>query len=209
MKSIFSPRVASLALCSLLLAGCAELAPQTEQTSANETQAAGRHYANAIDLDGRLSVQYQQNGQDQSLHGSFSWRQTAQQTRVTLMSPLGQIIAVIEVDPVRATLTQSGQAPRIAEDVDQLAAQSLGWPLPVSGLRSWLQGFATNANGKRIVATPGIKTISTQDGWHIDYVSWDESDPANPHPKRIDLQRQTAQAGEVTMRIVIDQWQAP
>lgn len=153
-------------------------------------------------------MQYQQNGQDQALHGSFAWRQTAQQTHVTLMSPLGQILAVIEVDPDQATLTQSGQAPRTAGDVDQLAAQSLGWPLPVSGLRSWLQGFATNANGKRIVAASGT-SVTTNDGWHIAYVGWDETDPAHPHPKRIDLQRQTAQAGDVTMRIVIDKWQTP
>jgi outer membrane lipoprotein LolB len=207
MKSIFFPRVAILALSSLLMAGCAELAPQGEQVRIDGVQAAGRHYANAIDLDGRLSVQYQQDGQDQSLHGSFSWRQNAQQTRVTLMSPLGQIIAVIEVDPAYATLTQSGQPPRSAQDVDQLAAQSLGWPLPVSGLRSWLQGFSADASGKRIVATPGTTTATTQDGWHIEYVSWDESDRAHVHPKRIDLQRQTEQAGNVTMRIVIDQWQ--
>lgn len=200
-------RWAALALPVLLMAGCAELAPPAAYAPA-EIQRGARRYHQAIELDGRLSVQYQQNGQDQALHGSFAWRQTAQQTHVTLMSPLGQILAVIEVDPDQATLTQSGQAPRTARDVDQLAAQSLGWPLPVSGLRSWLQGFATNANGKRIVAASGT-SVTTNDGWHIAYVGWDETDPAHPHPKRIDLQRQTAQAGDVTMRIVIDKWQTP
>ncbi|HWT71694.1 MAG TPA: lipoprotein insertase outer membrane protein LolB [Oxalicibacterium sp.] len=208
MKNAFFHRVAIFALPALMMSGCAELAPPAAQDALNAPQAASRSYRNTIELDGRLSVQYQQNGQDQALHGSFAWRQTAQRTHVTLMSPLGQILAVIEVDPDHATLTQSGQAPRAAEDVDQLAAQSLGWPLPVSGLRHWLQGFAIDANGKRVVAASGT-SVATNDGWHIDYVGWDDSDPARPHPKRIDLQRETAQAGNVTMRIVIDKWQAP
>jgi len=208
MKPVFSYRIVSLALSGLLMAGCAELAPQKEQAPGDAIQAVNRHYSEAIDLDGRLSVQYQQNGQDQALHGSFRWRQTAEHTSVTLMSPLGQILAVIEVDPGSATLTQSGQAPRVAHDVDQLAAQSLGWPLPVAGLRSWLQGFGTDARGKRIIATPATKAFTSSDGWNIEYVSWDESDPAQVHPKRIDLQRDTEQAGNVKMRIVIDRWQA-
>ena len=208
MKSVFSRRSALLALSSLLLAACAQLAPQNEQAHTGATRTATRRYHQAIELDGRLSVQYQQNGQDQGLHGSFRWRQSAQHTTVTLMSPLGQILAVIDVDPGRATLTQSGQAPRVAQDVDQLAAQSLGWPLPVSGLRSWLQGFAVDARGKRIVAAPGTPAFTTGDGWDLEYVSWDDSDPAQVHPKRMDLQRDTEQAGDVRMRIVIDRWQA-
>ncbi|HEX2604606.1 MAG TPA: lipoprotein insertase outer membrane protein LolB [Oxalicibacterium sp.] len=208
MKPVFAYRIVSLALSGLLLAGCAELAQQKEPVPGDAMQAVNRHYNEAIALDGRLSVQYQQNRQDQALHGSFRWRQTAEHTSVTLMSPLGQILAVIEVDPGSATLTQSGQAPRVANDVDQLAAQSLGWPLPVAGLRSWLQGFATDAQGKRVIATPATKAFTSNDGWDIEYVSWDESDPAQVHPKRIDLQRDTEQAGNVKMRIVIDQWQA-
>lgn len=201
-------RWAAFAPLVLLMAGCAELAPQVAKAPTDVQQAA-RRYQQTIELDGRLSVQYQQNGQDQALHGSFAWRQTAQRTHVTLMSPLGQILAVIEVDRDHASLTQSGQPARVADDVDQLAAQSLGWPLPVSGLRSWLQGFATNASGKRVVAAPNDRALTTQDGWRIEYVSWDDSDPAHVHPKRIDLQRTTAQAGDVTMRIVIDKWSTP
>lgn len=192
----------------LLLSGCAALAPQAEQTSTETIQSAGnRQYHQAIDLDGRLSVQYQRNNADESLHGSFTWRQTAQSNTITLLSPLGQTIATIAVEPGNATLTQSGHAPRTAADVDELAAQSLGWPLPVSGLRNWLQGFAVDAQGKPFTATPDANSVTTGDGWQIRYVTWDENDPARIHPKRIDLERQTEQAGKVAIRIVIDNWQ--
>lgn len=202
----------AIALSALLMAGCANLAPHTDAGTDNvpddATQSpASRPYHEAIDLDGRLSVQYQRNGEDESLHGSFTWRQTARHSTITLLSPLGQTLAAIAVEADSATLTQSGQAPRTASDVDELAAQSLGWPLPVSGLRSWLQGFATNANGKTFAATPDNNDVTTNDGWHIRYVIWDDSDPATIRPKRIDLERQTEQAGKVAIRIVIDNWQ--
>jgi outer membrane lipoprotein LolB len=200
----------SAALLSvLLLSGCAALAPQPENAPVDAAQSAiNRRYQDTLDLDGRLSVQYQRNNADESLHGSFTWRQTAQHNTITLLSPLGQTLATIAVEPGSATLTQSGHEPRTAADVDELAAQSLGWPLPVSGLRNWLQGFAVAADGTPFNATPATNTVTTGDGWQIHYVTWDESDPAHVHPKRIDLVRQTEQAGKVAIRIVIDNWRA-
>lgn len=198
----------TLALTALLLGGCAELATQPDNTEAGVQTTAKRTYHEAIDLDGRLSVQYQRNGQDEALHGSFTWRQNGTRGTVTLLSPLGQTLATIAVEPGSATLMESGKEPRTAADVDQLAMQSLGWPLPVSGLRSWLQGFATDASDKRFVASPEADKVTTSDGWRIQYVSWDDSDPANIRPRRIDLARQTEQAGDVAIRIVIDNWQA-
>ncbi len=200
--------VLALMLSAILLAGCAGIAPQSDDVGSEAVQSASvRVYRDAIDLDGRLSVQYQRNGEDESIHGSFTWQQSAQRSTVAILSPLGQILATIDVEPGNATLTQSGHAPRSAPDVDELAAQALGWPLPVSGLRTWLQGFAVDANGKPFAATPADTRVTTGDSWRIQYVTWDESDPAHIHPKRIDLERQTEQAGKVAIRIVIDRWQ--
>jgi len=104
---------------------------------------------------------------------------------------------------------QTGKGPRSAADVEGLTADTLGWPLPVAGLRDWLQGFATDPAGQRLVATPANDTIVTREGWRLRYANW-QSDAAasTPHPKRIDLARSTEQAGEVSIRIVIDTWQA-
>ena len=200
-----------LAALVLALTGCASIAPPT----APEPQRAipVRAYRDAIELDGRLSVRYEQNGREQALHGSFTWAQTAQHAAVAILSPLGQTLATIDVAPGHSSLTQAGRAPRIAADVDALAADALGWPLPVAGLRDWLQGFATDAAGHRIVASPSANatTILTPEGWRIRYVSWQDDDPSAPHnhPKRIDLERSTVQAGDVSIRIVIDGWQVP
>jgi outer membrane lipoprotein LolB len=107
---------------------------------------------------------------------------------------------------------QAGQPPRVAADIDTLMLETLGWPLPVGGLRYWLQGFATDKGGHAFVASPITQKsdhVTTSDGWHIRYASWQDSDNnVTPnYPKRIDLERFTTEAGDVSIKIVIDTWQ--
>ncbi len=197
----------------LMLAGCASLPTPTvfnkEAPASPALDAASRPFHATIDLAGRLSVRYQGPRNEEALHGSFLWAQKPTQTTVTLLSPLGQTIAVIDVTPEGATFIQGGQPVRRASDVDALTAETLGWPLPVAGLRDWLQGFALDASGRRFIAAPEASNVSTRDGWRIHYANWqDESMPVfQNRPKRIDLARFTEQAGDVSIRIVIDSWQ--
>jgi len=188
----------------LVLAGCSSFAPP----AVSPELAAARPYRDAIDLSGRLSVHYQSRGQNEAVHGGFAWTQNPERTNIALLSPLGQTLALIDVTPNGAKLTQAGQPARTAADPDALAAQALGWPLPVAGLRQWLQGFGINAKGERFVATPQAADVTTRDGWNIRYVDWQNDGPQAPiRPKRIDLARSTQQAGDVSIRIVIDNWQ--
>ena len=167
-----------------------------------------RQPVEAIDIGGRLSVRYQKDGRDEALHGSFSWSQRTASTIISLLSPLGQTLAVITITPNTASIEQAGQPIRVAANADALAADALGWPLPIAGLRGWLQGFTTNSQGQISGVTPNEMTaLRTSDGWTLQYDSWDDTDPAFPHPKRIDLSRQTTEAGEVAIRLVIDSWQ--
>jgi outer membrane lipoprotein LolB len=190
-----------------LLAGCASMAPTVTRDGAQASVSGARAYQENIDLGGRLSVRYQNNGKEEAVHGSFVWNQNPARTSIALLTPLGQTVASIELTPQGATLTQSGRPPRSAADVDALVADTLGWPLPISGMRDWLQGYATDAAGSRFIASPQSSAVTTRDGWQISYASWDNQGPAAPRPRRIDLSRQTAQAGDVALRLIIDTWQ--
>ncbi|WP_420473002.1 lipoprotein insertase outer membrane protein LolB [Noviherbaspirillum sp. ST9] len=177
-------------------------------TPGSAVQAPQRDFHETIDIAGRLSVRYQANSREEALHGSFAWSQTPAQTTVTLLSPLGQTVAVIDVNAEGAALRQAGQPAKSAANVDALTAETLGWPLPVAGLREWLQGFAVDSAGKRVIANPPETRIDSRDGWRIHYASWLEENPSSQNrPKRIDLARHTEQAGDVSLRIVIDTWQ--
>ena len=182
-------------LSCALLSGCA---------TTNVSQAPVAAYRDSIELAGRLSVNYQKDGKPEALSGKFTWTQSANATDVSLASPLGQTLAKIRVTPQSATLTQTDGAPRSAPDINTLTLKTLGWPLPVAGLRDWLQGYATAAGGARFAATPASNTVTTADGWRLSFVSWQDPAAARPAPKRIDAERTGADGAELTIRIVID-----
>jgi outer membrane lipoprotein LolB len=199
----------AVAVIALVASGCSTLStPSAQNTSA--VSSGTRQYHQAIDLSGRLSVRYQQDGKEQAVHGSFTWSQTSQHITVTILSPLGQTLATIDITPQQSTLHQAGKPARTAADVDLLTAQTLGWPLPIAGLRNWLQGFGSDANGKRFNVSPAsdssVTNITTADHWLIQYAGWQTADGSAgaSYPKRIDLTRNTQQAGQVAIRIVVD-----
>jgi outer membrane lipoprotein LolB len=201
-------QLALAATLPALLTACASLVPSPPPSTPAAPVLQQLH--RAIDLSGRLSVRYQAGQKEEALHGSFIWSQDGPDTTVTLLSPLGQTIAIIKATASGAMLEQGGQPPRSAADVDTLTADTLGWPLPVSGLREWLQGTAIDSDGRTFKASPEAGEVHTRDGWRISYPAWttEQTTPPQTRPRRIDLSRHTAQAGDVSIRIVIDSWQA-
>ena len=188
-------RAFALAAFAAVLSGCAT-------THAPLSQAPVAAYRDTVNLAGRLSVNYQRDGKAESITGKFNWQQTPGRVDVSLASPLGQTIASISVTPESATLTQADRPPRVAKDLETLTNESLGWSLPVSGLRDWLQGYATGADGTRFTASPANSNVVTRDGWRLRFVSWQDDTSATPQPKRIDADRNDGQ--ELAIRIVID-----
>ena len=63
------PGAAALCLAALL-GGCATV---SQDAVAPDTTAPA--YQSSIEIDGRISVQYEQDDRPQSLHGSFFWKQ--------------------------------------------------------------------------------------------------------------------------------------
>jgi outer membrane lipoprotein LolB len=188
-------RLTLLALAATL-AGCATTSTNVATVGA---------YRDTIDLGGRLSVSYQKDGRVESLTGGFDWVQRLANVDVTLTNPLGQTAATINVTPQAATLTQAGRAPLTEANIDTLTQRTLGWPLPVSGLRDWLQGYAVDAQGQRFSASPARNEVVTQDGWRLRFVEWQDPNAAQPAPRVIHANR--AAVGDIqdlSIRIVIN-----
>lgn len=191
-------------LRSTLIAGCAGLLAACASTGPLST-ASVADYRDSIELTGRISVTYERDGAPQNLPAKFTWVQSPQEVNVALASMLGQTLATIKVTPTAATLTQTDRMPKVAADIDSLTSQALGWPLPVSGLRDWLQGYATDANGGRFIASPANSQITTRDGWKLTFATWQDPSAARPMPKQIDAER--GAAGDISglkIRIVLD-----
>jgi outer membrane lipoprotein LolB len=184
-----------LSLCAAaVLAGCASMPAGPV--------AALPAYREVAELAGRLHVTFSKDGAQESLSGNFSWQQQPGKIDVDISNPLGQTVARISVTPGQATLIQSDKTPRMAPDIDVLTAQTLGWQLPVAGLKDWLQGYATDAQGQRFAAAPGKDTVTTNDGWKLRFVGWHP----NGSPKRVDATRlAAAQVDELVLRIIVDE----
>ena len=194
--------ITAAGLCAALLGGCASVTPNPAPGTSGGAAIAA--YRPNFDTAGRLSVNYKHNGTPESLTGKFTWQQTPTRLDVTLSSPMSTI-ATISVTPTSATLVQADKAPRVAPDLDALSREALGWALPVSGLRDWLQGYATAADGSRFIASSSANTVTTRDGWRLRFVSWQNDAAGRPAPKRIDAERDGgAGAEELAIRIVLD-----
>jgi outer membrane lipoprotein LolB len=186
-------RLLAAATVAFALSGCA---------TANLSTAPVGAYRDTIDLNGSIAVNYQNNGEQHPVNGKFSWAQRPGRVDVSVFDPFGQTVAEITVTPDTATLTQPKREPRTAKDIDTLTQQTLGWPLPVAGLRDWLQGYAVDAQGKRFAASPANSNVVTRDGWRLRFVDWQKG-TATPMPRVIKAERSTTGSGDLTINIAI------
>ncbi len=191
---------AALAGAAAILCGCAT-APTAPASSA-----AVAPYTDNLSLTGRLNVRYLKDGKQESATVNYTWKQDAQRTDVALSTQFGNIVAMIEVTPQGATLREGGNKPPLtAPSIDALSARALGWSLPVSGLRGWLQGHATAADGKPWTASPANNEVTTREGWHLQYVDWQQGS-SPPRPKRIDAEHPGGgDVQQMSLRIVINE----
>ncbi|MEK0427973.1 MAG: putative Outer-rane lipoprotein precursor [Pseudomonadota bacterium] len=206
MRTLMRLTIMSLAaLVSVwALNACSTLPSSTTATSLQQP------YHEHIAIGGRFSVSYQQEGKPQSAQGRFQWRQRGEEVDIELLSPLGQTLARIRLRAFVATLERPGQAARSASSASELTEDMLGWAMPADGLRYWLQGYsqaATRTGAPTDTASSPATSDDVQAGeWQLRYVSWQTAEGGR-HPKRIDLSRRSAAAGELGLRLVIDGWE--
>lgn len=174
-----------VAVSPLALAGCAGMPPTAPPAS---------EVLQAFTLQGRVSVQYG----EESLSGQLDWRAQADGDEVLLSSPLGQGMAAISRNKAGVRLVRPGEPVVVAENVEMLTRSELGFRLPLSGLRYWVQARPDPARPSkiRLDTAGGVEQIA-QDGWRIDYLQYQES-----RPRKIQVSREGLE-----IRLVVDQWQ--
>jgi outer membrane lipoprotein LolB len=193
--------LALAATAAVVLSGCASKpnVPNTSNAATSITTQTSRAY------HGRFAVQYNdQNGQPRNAYGNFDWQETGDTVTLQLRNPLGQTLAIVTSSPSSATLELPNRQPLNADNVSALMQGTLGFALPVEGLRYWLQPSpaptsrakttmdASSSNGR-------LKEIK-QDGWTIDYLAYADAPAAGV--KRVNLTREDP---PLDIKLVIDQ----
>lgn len=155
----------------------------------------------AFERVGRFAVNLQPVAQaPYAAQGGFSWRDDGRTLRLDLSTPLGSVLARIQVGQGLSVLEHADGSRESAPSPDDLLELVWGHPMPVSGLRYWIRG---QVEPGRAVADErrdgqGRLTALKQDGWEIRLTSYDGQGPG-----RIRLLRQDAQ-GEWRLQLIVD-----
>lgn len=145
-----------------------------------------------------LSVNYHGGKQD-AVQGGFAWLDTGSQLKLDLANPLGSTLARVEVDSVHAVLTRTDGSVIAARHPDALVEQVLGSPIPVAGLRNWLQGRTGNHTVTLLEKNSDNQILSfSQDGWRVRLSRYDQYGPKLLQLNRHDVQR------DISVRLVTD-----
>ncbi|MDX9885820.1 lipoprotein insertase outer membrane protein LolB [Thauera sp.] len=177
---------------ALALAACAPIVPRETPS------AALRPLMPAFLLDGRLSAT---DGR-QAASGRVEWEHAPQTDRLTLLSPLGQIVARLDSDPAGARLLSADGTRRDAPSADALLPEVLGIEVPSARLPRWVQGAPDAGAQIRERDALGRPQLVIDQGWRIDYLAYAD-DRSDALPARLDISR-----GEARIRLIIDSWTA-
>lgn len=192
-------RTLAAAGAALALAGCASTPPSASAPTGTALQTAATHA-----YHGRFAVQYDDRlGKQQNVYGNFDWQEHGDDVSLELRSPLGQTLAVVKSTPSAASLELPNRPTQYAADVGDLMQKTLGFELPLAGLRYWLQPTPAPATSAETVRDPAdgtrVKQIR-QDGWTIDYLAY--ADAPATGVKRVNLVRATP---PLDIKLVLDQ----
>lgn len=190
MRSVV--RTCSAALVSGWLAACNTLAP-VPLRPAPFVQHVG---ATAFEMQGRISV----SDGAQAAHLVFHWHRTAGEDLISFDTPLGQTLAQIRVTPDMAVLQEANGRRTLAATADELAARVVGAPVPVSRLADWLQAVAGPSATVQRRDDQGRIGLIAEHGWLVAYPEYSSAAPA-AMPRRVEASR-----GDVSVRVVIDEW---
>lgn len=175
-----------------VLTGCAGL-PSGESSPSTARLVVGSGHAN-FSLSGRLSLR---DGQRIEIAG-LRWERTKTGEMLTLNSPVGSTVARLWKGEDGIARLKSGDRESTAEDLETLIFDALGTPVPLRALGWWIQGLEPAASTGAMRETGAS---FKHDGWDIRI----EEFPLNeqtPVARRV-----VARRGEVTLRLVIDQWE--
>ena len=180
-------RVFAALLLSGLLTACVAVAPGSKPVAAD------------FDILGRVLI----SGEGRAFSSGLRWRHDAAGDELWLMSPVGQTLAHIVADDAGAVLTTPDQLEYRDRSVENLTRRALGWPLPLGGLRHWVQAAPIPGENPAISNRDGTGRLLLleQAGWSIRYSYPEVSQAALP--RRLDLSRSDQQ-----IRLLIDSWRS-
>ena len=176
--ALYNARTACLLWLTILLAACGSTPPQPDP---------GERWG----FSGKIGL-WAYGKQDSA---NIDWQDCASDYLIRLSGPLGVGGAVIYGNESGVSLHHGSDTPQRASSPEELLA-SLGWYMPVSPLRFWLQGQAApDRPFQRSPLSGGKIQELAQSGWQIRY------DYRADRLSRIDMDN-----GDIRLKWIIREW---
>jgi len=139
----------------------------------------------------------------EAFSASLRWQQTEDRYDIRLTGPFGQGLVHVIGSPSGVALRTANEGTLVAPTAEALLEQSLGWPLPITGLRFWIVGLTMPdvAVDSRELDPWGKLVQLEQSGWRIRYLEYTQVNGVDL-PARMELKRQPLSA-----RISVSRWQ--
>ena len=189
-----SRRAFLTALLAVFAAGCAGI-PRTPSG-----QALTPAQLDSFRLSGRINLRVAK----EAFPGRVRWAHAPGRDELWFYSPVGAAVAHLRQDEDGAVLVDAQGREYRAPDLSELAAEVLGWDLPLEGLPYWVRGLpwpeSTVADAQR--DAQGRLSRLQQAGWQVSYLGWGGAG-ADALPAKLDL------LGErLRLRLVVERWEA-
>jgi outer membrane lipoprotein LolB len=138
---------------------------------------------------------------EQGWHASLNWSEASGHYRLNLAGPMGQAALQLDGDGDGVRLRTASGEELVAGDADALVESATGWQLPVAGIRYWVRGVpAPAAEAQVFTDANGRPARLLQSGWDIRYSRFQNLE-GRDWPTRMQLA-----AGDISVRLVIDEW---
>lgn len=190
-----------LALClALSVVACTSAPPRVADPEAAWQQRRDKLSAvTGWTITGRIALRTEEN----AWHATLHWVQRESAYRIRLMAPLGQGTLQITGDDSRVTLRTSENEVYRAVDPESLLSDTLGWSVPVKGLRFWLTGLDDpyGPPPEHRLDVAGRLEHLNQSGWAIDYERYEGDEPL-ALPTKLQLRNEG-----LAMRVVVNRWE--
>lgn len=190
----------AVALFAVALSACATFPPARSPDPQAAWQA--RHISLARlstwTVTGRVLIK----AEERSWNATLFWVQRDGAYRIRLIAPLGQGTVQLSGGDGGVVLRTSNNQVFTAQDPQTLMLDTLGWSVPVDGLRYWMRGLDDPRTPAvvRLDARGRPETLE-QAGWVIDYQRY--ADGAPPElPTKLALANQA-----LSVRILVSRWE--
>jgi outer membrane lipoprotein LolB len=154
----------------------------------------------AFQLNGRINLRVEKEG----FPGRVRWTHAPDRDELWFYSPIGTTVAHLVQDEHGALLVTAKGEEHRSSDLHTLAADVLGWDLPLAGLPFWVRGLpwpdAEVSEEQR--DAQGRLTQLQQGGWTVSYLDWG-SGGAQALPAKLDLKGE-----RLRLRLLIERWTA-